>query len=48
MKEVTVLVVVDTQVDFETGSLGTPEARASVPLIIKKITDCGNDGYIIL
>ena len=32
-----ILVVVDMQNDFITGSLGTPEARAIVPNVKKKI-----------
>lgn len=47
MKEVNVLVVIDAQVDFESGSLGTEEAKASVPNIVKKIVECGNAGYSI-
>lgn len=47
MEQVNILVVVDTQVDFWTGSLGTKEAQASVPNIKKKIVECGEAGYII-
>lgn len=43
-----VLVVVDMQVDFVTGSLGTPEARAIVPAITKKIQDAHAAGIPIL
>ena len=32
-----VLVVVDMQNDFITGSLGTPEAQAIVPTVVEKI-----------
>ncbi len=47
-EKIEVLVVTDTQVDFESGSLGTKEAQASVPAIIRKITEMGNDGAIII
>ena len=43
-----VLVVVDMQNDFITGSLGTPEARAIVPNVKKKIEEAVKNGdYII-
>ena len=32
-----ILIVVDMQVDFVTGSLGTPEARAIVPAVVEKV-----------
>ena len=32
-----ILIVVDMQVDFVTGSLGTPEARAIVPAVVEKL-----------
>lgn len=42
-----VLVVVDMQNDFITGSLGTPEARAIVPKVKAKIEEyVRNDGFI--
>lgn len=34
-----VLIVVDVQNDFVTGSLGTPEAKAIVPNIVKKVEE---------
>ena len=36
-----VLVVVDMQNDFITGSLGTPEAQAIVPKVVEKIQEFG-------
>lgn len=43
-----ILVVVDMQNDFITGSLGTPEAQAIVPNVKKKINDAvANGDYII-
>ena len=39
-----VLVVVDAQNDFITGSLGSEEAQNVVPKIVDKIN--GHDGYI--
>lgn len=42
---VNVLVVVDPQVDFHDGSLGTEEARKSVPKIVAKIKECGDEGW---
>lgn len=47
MKSMDVLVVVDTQIDFAFGSLGTKQARESIPNIEKKIVECGNAGYRI-
>lgn len=43
-----VLVVVDMQNDFITGSLGTPEARAIVPNVKKKIAESVHNGDLIL
>ena len=40
-----VLVVVDMQNDFIDGTLGTPEAQAIVPKVIKKIEEF--DGVIL-
>ena len=34
-----VLIVIDVQNDFVTGSLGTPEAQAVVPNIVKKVEE---------
>lgn len=38
-EKVDVLIVVDMQNDFVTGSLGTPEAQAIVPKVVEKIKD---------
>jgi nicotinamidase-related amidase len=43
-----VLVVIDMQNDFITGSLGTPEARAIVPHVKKKIKDAVKNGDMII
>lgn len=43
-----VLVVVDMQNDFITGSLGTPEARAIVPNVKKKIDKAVKNGDLII
>ena len=43
-----VLVVVDMQNDFITGSLGTPEAQAIVPNVRKKIEEYRNNGDLIV
>ncbi len=48
MEHVNVLVVVDTQYDFESGSLGTKEAQDTVPNIVNKIMECAGKGYLIL
>lgn len=42
-----ILVVVDMQNDFITGSLGTPEAQAIVPNVRKKIREAVKDGDLI-
>lgn len=44
-----ILIVVDMQNDFINGALGTPEARAIVPNVIKKVEQYRNDpkGFII-
>ncbi len=49
-----VLIVVDMQKDFITGALGTPEARAIVPNVVKKVMqyeneyeECADGGNII-
>ena len=36
-EKIDVLIVVDMQNDFVTGSLGTPEAQAIVPKVVEKI-----------
>lgn len=43
-----VLVVVDMQNDFITGSLGTPEAQAIVPNVKKKIDEAVKNGDLIV
>lgn len=43
-----VLVVVDMQNDFITGSLGTPEAQAIVPNVKKKIEEYRANGDIVI
>lgn len=43
-----ILVVVDMQNDFITGSLGTPEAKAIVPNVKKKIEEYHNNGDTII
>lgn len=47
--EIKILIVVDMQNDFITGSLGTKEAEAIVPNVIKKIEEYNQDpnGYVI-
>lgn len=48
MEKVNILIVTDTQNDFESGSLGTAQAQATVGNIVNKIEECGDAGYIIL
>lgn len=43
-----VLVVVDMQNDFIDGALGTKEAQAIVPNVVKKIEEYKNKGYLIV
>lgn len=43
-----VLIVVDMQNDFITGSLGTPEAQAIVPNVKKKIEEAVENGDLII
>lgn len=43
-----VLVVVDMQNDFITGSLGTKEAKAIVPNVKKKIQEAARNGDILI
>lgn len=43
-----ILIVVDMQNDFITGSLGTPEAQAIVPNVKKKIEEAAANGDIIV
>lgn len=48
MDKVNVLVVVDAQNDFATGSLGTRAAEASIPYIADKIKALGEEGAIMV
>ena len=48
MKKKKILVIVDMQEDFVTGVLGTPEAQAIVPRIIKKLYKNGKNYSAIL
>lgn len=43
-----VLIVVDMQVDFTTGSLGTPEAQAIVPLVAETIKQMADPNTVCL
>jgi len=43
-----VLVVIDMQNDFITGSLGTKEAQAILPAVSKKIQECREQGYEVI
>lgn len=43
-----VLIVIDMQNDFVTGSLGTPEAQAIVPKVVEKVNECSATGYEIV
>ena len=43
-----VLIVVDMQNDFVTGSLGTKEAEAAVPAVKNKIESCIREGFDIV
>lgn len=48
-REKKVLIVVDVQNDFVTGSLGTPEAQAPIPNVKEKFDEYKNNGdYVIL
>lgn len=43
-----ILIVIDVQNDFVTGSLGTPEAQAVVPKIKEKFEEYKNNGdYVV-
>lgn len=48
MKKKKILVIVDMQEDFVTGVLGSPEAQAVVPRIIKKLQKNGKNYSAIL
>lgn len=43
-----VLIVVDMQMDFVTGALGTPEARAIVPNVVQKCINARKNNDIII
>lgn len=43
-----VLIVVDMQKDFVDGSLGTPEARAIVPLVAETIEQMANKDTVVI
>lgn len=43
-----VLVVVDMQNDFISGSLGTEEAKKIVPNVVQKIKEYNNDGNLVV
>ncbi len=43
-----ILIVVDMQNDFITGSLGTPEAQAIVPAVIEKIKQFASSDTIVI
>ena len=43
-----VLIVIDMQNDFVTGSLGSKEARAIVPSVQAKIKECADRGDRII
>ena len=43
-----VLIVIDVQNDFVTGSLGTPEAQEVVPDIIRKVNEYSERGDMII
>ena len=43
-----VLVVVDMQNDFISGSLGTKEAQAIVPAVVEKIRKYQDNGDVVL
>ena len=43
-----VLIVVDMQVDFTTGSLGTPEAQAIVPLVTETIEQMADKNTVVI
>ena len=42
-----ILVIVDVQNDFVSGSLGTPEAQAMVPRLVEKIKNEPSDTYFV-
>lgn len=42
-----IVIIIDTQRDFITGSLGTPEAQAMIPRLADKINHSSDDTYFI-
>ncbi len=48
MAEKRFLIVVDMQIDFISGSLGTPEAQAIVPAAVSRIRACRDRGDILI
>ena len=42
-----IVVIVDCQNDFITGSLGTPKAQAMIPRLVDKINHSSDDTYFI-
>lgn len=42
-----IVIIIDAQRDFITGSLGTPEAQAMIPRLIDKINNSSDDTYFI-
>lgn len=48
METVNILIATDCQVDFCDGALGTKEAQATVPVIVKKIDEAKRDNAIVI
>lgn len=42
-----IVIIIDTQRDFITGSLGTSEAQAMIPRLVDKINHSSDDTYFI-
>ena len=42
-----IIIIIDTQRDFITGSLGTPEAQAMIPRLVDKINHSSDNTYFI-
>lgn len=43
-----ILIVIDMQNDFISGPLGSPEAKAIVPMVAEKIRSCAGDDTLVL
>src|SRR5574344_1160105 len=43
-----ILVVIDMQNDFVSGSLGTEEAKSIVPKVIEKVKEARDNGHLVL